>query len=86
MGDTDYRRLILAKAATNISDGSIISTNEILLALFQGRGACYVSHGLNMELAYIFNFALTPPEAAIVASPGVLPAATGVAINVVQNL
>lgn len=79
--DTDFRRLILAKAATNITDGSIPSTNKILLALFPGRGNCWVADGLNMSLTYTFNFALTPPEFAIVTTPGVLPAAVGVIIN-----
>ena len=84
LSDIDFRRLILAKAATNITDGSIISTNKILLALFPGRGNCYVADGQNMQLTYTFNFPLTPAEFAIVQSPGVLPAATGVLPNIVQ--
>ena len=37
-----YRRLILAKAATNITDGSIVSVNKILTDLFANRGRVYV--------------------------------------------
>jgi hypothetical protein len=40
--DDDYRRLILAKAATNLSDGSITSVNKILMDFFQNRGNAYV--------------------------------------------
>ena len=84
LSDVDYRRLILTKAATNISDGSITSTNKILLALFPGRGNCWVADGQNMSLTYTFQFALTPAEFAIVQTPGVLPAASGVQVFVNQ--
>lgn len=82
--DPDFRRLILAKAAGNISDGAIPSVNQILLALFPGRGDCYVADGLNMQLTYTFRFPLTPVEFAIVSQVGVLPNAAGIVINVSQ--
>ena len=41
--DEDYRRLILVKAASNITDGSIPAINQILLGLFPHRGNCYVT-------------------------------------------
>lgn len=40
-----FRRLIMAKAASNISDCSIPSINRILTALFPGRGNCYCMEG-----------------------------------------
>lgn len=40
--DADFRRLIMAKAATNVTDCSIPSINAILLALFPKRGNCFV--------------------------------------------
>jgi hypothetical protein len=43
--DADFRTLILAKAAGNISDGSIPSVNQILLALFHGAGLLRRSTG-----------------------------------------
>lgn len=82
--DPDFRRLILAKAAGNISDGAIVSVNRILLALFPGRGDCWVADGLNMQLTYTFAFPLTPVELAIVLTAGVLPNAAGAVINVSQ--
>lgn len=84
LSDTDFRRLILAKAAANICDGSIPSVNKIMLALFPLRGACYVADGQNMTLTRTFQFSLNPVELAIVQQSGVLPDACGVAINVVQ--
>lgn len=82
--DPDFRTLILAKAAGNISDGAIPSVNQILLTLFPNRGACYVADGQNMTLTYTFHFQLTPPELAIVSQLNVLPNAAGVIINVSQ--
>lgn len=38
-----YRQLILAKAAFNITNGSMAAINGILRSLFPGRGNCYVS-------------------------------------------
>lgn len=40
--DNVYRRLILAKAATNITNGSIPAINAILMDLFPDRGRAYV--------------------------------------------
>lgn len=84
LSDTDFRVLILAKAATNICDGAIPSINKILLALFPLRGACYVQDGQNMSLTYTFQFPLTPVELAIVQQSGALPNPAGVVINVQQ--
>lgn len=82
LSDPDYRTLIYAKAASNITDGSIPSVNQILLTLFPFRGACYVADGLNMNLTYTFGFQLNPVELAIVQFSGVLPTAAGVVPNV----
>ena len=40
--DLVYRTLIYAKAAANITSGSIPAINGILLRIFAGRGNCYV--------------------------------------------
>lgn len=82
--DVAFRTLILAKALSNISDGSIASINQILLTLFPARGNCYATDGGDMTMTYTFEFALTPVEAAIVASSGVLPKPVGVSATVVQ--
>lgn len=82
LSDGDFRTLIFAKAAANITDGSIPSVNQILLTLFKGRGACFVADGLNMSLTYTFKFQLNPVELAIVQQSGVLPTPAGVAVNI----
>lgn len=54
LSDLQYRRLIYAKAAANITNGSIPAINGILLSLFPGRGNCYVQEGM---AATYFGFA-----------------------------
>ncbi|HEY0120665.1 MAG TPA: DUF2612 domain-containing protein [Rhizobium sp.] len=45
LSDQSYRQLILAKAAANITDGSIPAINRILMTLFPNRGNAYVTDG-----------------------------------------
>lgn len=82
LSNDDYRRLILAKAAANICDGSIPSINKILLGLFFGRGESFVQDNQDMSLTYVFHFSLNPVEIAIVSSSGILPSPAGVVVNV----
>ena len=84
--DDQYRVLIFAKAAANISDGSIPTLNKILLGLFARRGVTYVVDGLDMSLTYTFKFVLTPVDLAIIQTSGVLPNPAGVVINIAQIL
>jgi hypothetical protein len=78
--DSQYRPLVLAKAATNIWPGSIPAYNAILLMLFQGRGTPYVRDNGNMSITLVFPFALTALDLAVINS-GVLPLPTGVVIG-----
>jgi hypothetical protein len=48
-----YRKLVLAKAMANITDGSITSINAILMLLFGARGNCYVQE---MRLSEYLGF------------------------------
>lgn len=82
LSDTQFRTLILAKAAGNISDGSIVSMNAILMALFPNRGDVYVRDNLDMSLDYVFSFPVSPVELTILRMSGVLPNPCGVVINV----
>lgn len=82
LSDADFKTLIYAKAAGNISDGSIPSVNEILLTLFPNRGRCYIVDGLNMSLIYKFEFPLNVIEVAILQSTGVLPSPTGIVTSI----
>jgi len=80
LSDDAYRSLILAKAAYNITDGSIPSINAILMNLFGSTGNCYVVDNGNMTITYTFTGQLTPVQMAI-AQSGILPKPTGVSAN-----
>lgn len=81
LSDESFRLLILAKAAGNISDGSIPSINNILMTLFPNRGDAYVVDNQNMSMDLHFTFPLTPIEQAIMLQSGVLPNPAGIVIN-----
>lgn len=83
LSDEGFRVLILAKALANISNGSCAALNQILLLLFPGRGNCYVVDNLDMTFDYVFDFALSPVELAIVSNSGVLPKPAGASVTVV---
>lgn len=84
LSDTDFRTLILAKAAGNISSGTIQAINQILLTLFRNRGAAYVADNQDMTCTLTFKFALSPVELAIINQANVLPIPAGVAVTVSQ--
>jgi hypothetical protein len=82
--DEAYRRTILAKAAANITNGSVQAINHILMnILFSGRGNCYVIDNEDMTMVYHFDFHLLPYEDTIVRISGVLPTPVGVSASVV---
>jgi hypothetical protein len=77
--DHSYRQLILAKAAANITNGSIPAQNYILMnILFPDRGNAYVVNSGNMTMVYHFTFPLYLFEVAIIANSGVMPVPAGV--------
>lgn len=81
--DQSYRQLILAKAAANITNGSVPSINYILMnILFPDRGVCFCQDNQDMSLTYVFHFSLQPFELAIVTTANVLPTPAGVLANV----
>jgi hypothetical protein len=82
LSDTSFRTVLNAKMLANISDGSIPSINAILLALFPGRGNCYVIDNQNMTMIYRFNFVLTQIDLAIIEQAGLLPTPCGVISSV----
>jgi hypothetical protein len=79
--DDAFRRLIFAKAALNITDGSIPAINAALMALFPDHGNCYVRDDGGMAMTYVFGSALSPLELAIVSQSGVLPKPAGVSVS-----
>lgn len=65
LDDTLYRKAILAKAAANISDGSIPSINKVLNILFEGRGKIYLRDNRDMSFAIVTSWVPTPQDASL---------------------
>lgn len=55
--DPVYLQLILAKAAFNITNGSVQAINAIMMNLFPDRGNCYCTDGANGPTGLYFGFA-----------------------------
>lgn len=85
LSDDGFRVLILAKAYSNICDGSSSSINRLLKMLFGSSGRCYVVDNLDMSFVYKFEFTLTPLQRAILVQSGVMPRPTGVSVTIVEN-
>ncbi len=81
-----YRKLIMMKAAANISDCTIPNINKLLMSMFGDSGKCYVRNDGDMAMSYVFEFELSVAERAIVQSSGALPAPVGVTVNIVQQV
>jgi hypothetical protein len=81
LADDAFRRLVFAKAALNITDGSIPAINRALMTLFPDHGNCYVRDDGGMAMTYVFGSALSPLELAIVSQSGVLPKPAGVSVS-----
>jgi len=81
-----YRKLIMMKAAANISDCTIPNLNRLLMFMFGDKGLCYVRNDGEMVMSYVFEFPLSVAELAIVQSSGALPAPVGVTVNIVQQV
>lgn len=84
LSDDGFRVLILAKAFSNICDGSIKSINRLLQTLFGTSGKSYVVDNRDMTFNYVFEFPLSALQLAILTQSGVFPKPTGVSYNVVQ--
>lgn len=84
LSDDGFRVLILAKAFSNICDGSILSINRLLQTLFGVSGKAYVVDNQDMSFNYVFEFKLSALQAAILTQSGVFPKPTGVSYTVVQ--
>lgn len=81
LSDEGFRQLIYAKAMANITDGSILSLNRLLMALFAGQGDAWVEDHGGMSMIYVFNFIPTDVQVSIIQSSGVLPRPAGVAVS-----
>jgi len=76
--DDQFRQLILLKALSNISRASSYSINTLLLEWMNGRGRTYINDIGNMEIRYMFEFALEPFEITIITKSGIFLRPAGV--------
>lgn len=80
-----YRKLILAKAMSNISDCSIPTMNKILTYLFNDRGRVYVKNFTNQTMQIVVGFTLTAIEIGILVFSNVFPVPSGVSLSIVYE-
>lgn len=83
MTDAMYRRVILAKAALNITDGTTPALNAILMALFPNYGNVYAVDGNDMTMTIVFQFAPSIIDYAIASQSGVIPKPAGVGLTII---
>ena len=87
LSDAQYRRLILVKAAANISNLSIPSINALLQAEFgtsdgvNPYGAAYVIDSGGMAFQYHLTFVPSAVQIAIINNSGVFPRPAGVSVS-----
>ena len=87
LSDSQYRRLILVKAAANISDLSVPSINALLRAEFgtsdgtNPYGKAYVIDNLNMSFEYHLGFVPSAVQIAIINNSGVFPRPAGISVT-----
>lgn len=82
LSDSSFLTLLLAKAFANICATTIPMLNQLLTLLFGEYGESYVIDNGDMSITYQFNFAPTAVQLAIIASSGVIPYPTGVAVTI----
>ncbi|WP_404851563.1 DUF2612 domain-containing protein [Enterobacter asburiae] len=61
-----YRKLIMMKAAANISDCTIPNLNKLLNFMFGDKGRCYVRNDGEMVMSYVFEFNLSVESVKVV--------------------
>ena len=82
LDDGSYRRLILAKALSNLVNTTVPAFNQLLQNLFPGRGNPYVTTSGVMSMNFHFDFTPTPIELAILQQSGAIPVPPGVSFTI----
>ncbi|NHB93163.1 DUF2612 domain-containing protein [Photorhabdus cinerea] len=86
LSDQMYRKLIMMKAISNISDCTIPNINRMLVYMFSDSGRAYITDDGNMKMSYVFEFQISTAELAIVQTSGALPYPVGVSVAIVQRI
>lgn len=81
-----YRKLIMMKAMSNITNCTIPNINRMLVYMFSDSGRAYVENDGCMKMSYVFEFKLSTAELAIVQSSNALPYPPGVAVSIIQRV
>lgn len=81
MADEMFRKLIFAKAWSNMSDGSIPSINGCLQMLFSDSGRVYAVDNRDKSITFTFEFQPDAAQIAIVENSGVMPVPAGVSFS-----
>jgi hypothetical protein len=84
LADSAFRKLIMTKALTNITNCSIPAINQILRNLFGSQGQAWCTETGSMRMTYTFGFTLAPVDYAIIATSGVMPRPAGVSSVIIQ--
>ncbi len=83
LSDDIYRKLILSKAFSNITDATIPAINKFLLMLFKNRGRVYCTDNHDMTMNIVFEFYPTSAEQAIIKKLDIMPIPSGVDVRFV---
>jgi Protein of unknown function (DUF2612) len=78
LGDSDYRTVIMAKAAANVSNLTAPNVNVILNSIYSASGGVYVQDTGAMSQRYVFTFQPSAVQLAIITNAKVIPRSAGV--------
>lgn len=84
--DDAYRKLIYAKAFSNISDCTIPSLNYLLRYLFGSGGRCFVQSTGGMRISFMFEFELSSVELAMLRRSNAILLPAGVEMTQITQM
>lgn len=84
--DAQFISLILVKALSNISIATSQAINTLLTTWMAGRGRCYVMDLGNMQINYVFEFALEQFEIDIITQSGIFLRPAGVGASIISTV
>lgn len=84
LDDTDFRRLMLFRAAINITDGTLAGTNTILHHFYGDRGPVMALHTGTMRMRLWFGFELDDAERAMLLREDIPPIPAGVGYDLME--
>lgn len=85
LDDTTYRAMLYIKALSNITATNAPSLNRLLTQLYKDQGRAYTIDIGNMHMMFVFEFALSDLDLAILQHTSILPHPAGVKIHILQH-